>query len=816
MTLEELKQEGVLDALAEVFGSGPDADDLLLAIGYPLARKPRADSPFSLWWQICFRIEKGRTRGGLPALLEEAAKLFPHNPYFARGGAAAEGPETPDTPGAAIRAAARRLVREWVKQARGPGVFLPLWLEGTGLELGEYVGSWLANPAGAAVALLSGPIGAGKTLGTCQVHTRLQTPRRSPLDLWIPFRDTDLFDHDPDQAIRKLLLLDHPINLWHSDLRCLILDGLDEGMSKHGTDRVLRWLNILLDRAAEAGSKPRVLISGRDVVLDRACVHRELRGGLEAFCTVRGTGPPLELTLRPWDGATLHGILHQYLVERLGERQAAERMQLVQPDALTSPLLYGLAYELLTEKEGLAGEAAAPPLASSWDLTSRWIDFMIGQNLLRHRGPSDGARRRRAAQAVALLLAVSGRGVGGATLNELEEQPLLDRIWFAGDAPAGGPLEESARFAERSWELRKGCLLRCHDGRYAPFHERILIHLAAEALVDGLGAREESGAPPPPPADLDSLLEDDAKFGPAPEALQPGSVFEEVLSYWARHRRRGAALPDPQLTAAILPEQEGPRWRRAAEVMRRDALVRADEEARKLFLGIEKARTLLETSRADRFSLPAGRHVIWRLDGKQERRLAVVEIPSAVRLDARLCTVREFALFLQGAVEQEGRRSDLPQQPEARWRRVADRVDFDREAADLPVSGTTLEEARAYCRWRTRSGDGEWLYRLPEADWLRFAAWGPLLRDLAVGEETGPFGHRELLGRLWQWTETSGPSAQESLVFGGSRSLGSTPQDALKGLVRGWPDLCRAVALDARDPQIGFRVCRVPAADRPA
>lgn len=126
------------------------------------------------------------------------------------------------------------------------------------------------------------------------------------------------------------------------------------------------------------------------------------------------------------------------------------------------------------------------------------------------------------------------------------------------------------------------------------------------------------------------------------------------------------------------------------------------------------------------------------------------------RLDARPVTNAEFGLFIR----QTGR-------PRPPWMH---RPGFGEP--DQPVVGITYADARAFARWAGK--------RLPtEAEWVRAARGSSLARypwgdaepeaahahyrrgprgapaDVtAVGARNagdGPFGHRELLGNVWEW-----------------------------------------------------------------
>jgi eukaryotic-like serine/threonine-protein kinase len=105
-----------------------------------------------------------------------------------------------------------------------------------------------------------------------------------------------------------------------------------------------------------------------------------------------------------------------------------------------------------------------------------------------------------------------------------------------------------------------------------------------------------------------------------------------------------------------------------------------------------------------------------------------------------------------------------------------------------PVSGVTLEQARAYARWSGRRlpTDAEWVLGYAGAEGRRFP-WGDDWRpDACVGAhnargETEAVGHRagatpegctDLLGNVWEWTEHDprfeAPEVGKAWVFGGA------------------------------------------------
>lgn len=163
-------------------------------------------------------------------------------------------------------------------------------------------------------------------------------------------------------------------------------------------------------------------------------------------------------------------------------------------------------------------------------------------------------------------------------------------------------------------------------------------------------------------------------------------------------------------------------------------------------------------------------------------------------LDRHLVTVARYRRFMEAGGYQDERywdpegwrmittyRLTAPRfWGEARWRR------FQRD--DRPIVGASWWEARAFCRYEGR--------RLPtEREWEAAARgpagfrypWGPEWDEARVGvrgkgprltwpvgffhRAKGPFGHHDLVGNVWQWTDDPsipGQADSPRIVRGGS------------------------------------------------
>jgi hypothetical protein len=86
LTLRDLRQRGLLEALANAFDDRNAAAELLDEIDFPAARRPvfaNAQSALYFWTDVCREVEKGITPGGLDALLRAAATVRPDAEAFA-------------------------------------------------------------------------------------------------------------------------------------------------------------------------------------------------------------------------------------------------------------------------------------------------------------------------------------------------------------------------------------------------------------------------------------------------------------------------------------------------------------------------------------------------------------------------------------------------------------------------------------------------------------------------------------------------------------------------------------------------------------
>ena len=218
-----------------------------------------------------------------------------------------------------------------------------------------------------------------------------------------------------------------------------------------------------------------------------------------------------------------------------------------------------------------------------------------------------------------------------------------------------------------------------------------------------------------------------------------------------------------------------------------------------------------------------------------------IEVPDTdgVSLGKYLVTVTEYQAFVDAGGYHERKYWD----DEGWWLREnegwGEPDDWDRqlEHTNWPVTRVSWHEAGAYCRWR--SGDNQWMIRLPsEAEWQ--AAATPDGREYPWGSEEpdperanfgrnvekstpvgvyppgdGPYGHCDLAGNVWEWLEDCWNDSFKGVPEGGGAWRSG---DCNRRVLRGgsWtadPSDMRSAyrfcfGSSARFNSLGFRVAR--------
>jgi class 3 adenylate cyclase len=84
LTLRQLVQKGLLNALVTAYPEQTSASMLLLAVGFPMHQIASFQKPpEQAWLEICQQIARGAHPGAFEPLLTRAAQDYPHNPAFA-------------------------------------------------------------------------------------------------------------------------------------------------------------------------------------------------------------------------------------------------------------------------------------------------------------------------------------------------------------------------------------------------------------------------------------------------------------------------------------------------------------------------------------------------------------------------------------------------------------------------------------------------------------------------------------------------------------------------------------------------------------
>jgi hypothetical protein len=707
--------------------------------------------------------------------------------------------------------------------------------------------------------LLSSPLGSGKTsaLAILQKSLRREAKEHKVVDLVLSLRDTNLVGTDLIHGIPQSLGIQGDFSIAGQPIRLLALDGLDEVLAAHGTQRVFARLNDMLDRLAASIPRLRVILSCRDSVLALPNVRSGVEQILKRLPRGRrpdGLGTVESLRLMPWTDKFCRAQLVRLLKRRPGADSsdpAARVEEVLGQFELTSPLLFQLAFDLLRPD----GRPPPSPIRTERDLVSSWVNAL----LFRHAEASlvSPAMLRRTSENVSLYLVTSGIGMHGVTLDELS-RPALSWITEEFRRAFESDGAEDGAHREERWKLmlsRLG-LLSCpspmanggpqgnHPGattvaqsvRLAPFHSRIMEHLAMGAMdrLSRAGNDTDGLTGPAPPASPATSLPFLAKVASepsaeaywdsigrrmgrpnlaglhsllaahlAPSALDPLSSFRAVVEMWADSlaAEDPVGRPSPAEVTLVppVPKDRAPSQALAAAIQLRDALDRrigpsghtpSSMQPTPPTLRPEAGSSVPSAIRVAGVPLvriPPGDYPVYHshLDGIKGVKLLAARVPAspATYLSTRLVTVGEYATFLNDPANRATRQ--LPQ--EGSWRRLDDGTAFyPPEKSHCPVTGIGYQDARDYCSYLNARIDRRarpvGTFRLPTADELRIAVGGTELRPPQAAFESGPFGHEQLVCEAWQWTD-------ERRLFGGSNALGWDDKRAVDTLVQAYPNL---------------------------
>lgn len=387
-----------------------------------------------------------------------------------------------------------RTLREWVGKSlkdalrRAPGrkfvtndgTSLPDYLKCSGPRrtLQEVASDWLEEFRLAQrldrlpsrpIAVVSAPIGGGKTIATCHLAETLQERNPADLVVWTALGANEHY-------------------IWSDEIRqadCVILDAVDEYLYNwHSMEFDHRRLHDML-RARKEGGRP-TIISCRDYQQAGTYVTGWIRDMVGAISNDHAAVWELDI----WDDTLLRGELAARLrslpqMQRPGADPALVDRQIerLRSGVLQNRLLYGLALDTFTsEIENASG--GVYQISTPRQLTAEWVTAMINRHVeLQARQLLPGGREacRHLAQDIALSAALAGS-------SQIPVEAISNSNWVrqppartGRDRAAGNASGPDERIREDLF--RSTLLAHSGDGRTVSFlHDQILIHLASERL----------------------------------------------------------------------------------------------------------------------------------------------------------------------------------------------------------------------------------------------------------------------------------------------------------------------------------------------
>jgi hypothetical protein len=594
------------------------------------------------------------------------------------------------------------------------------------------------------IAVVSAPMGGGKTISTCLLAKRLQDRDASDVVVWMTMGrewkelPREEFDH----------------------ASCVILDAADEYLWGHDVPERHRNLVILLQRLAEA--RIPIILSCRDYREGQAHITRLVRRLVSVIReSVSDDHDDSELVweLARWNDAELRAELStRLLLQPRATRPAVERqLERLQRGLLDSPLLFGLAFDALAEELETAGgpesrTAETQRFKTPRELTSYWVKRMINRHELQFPAiPDAAAIRLQVAQDVALLATL--RGVARLPLDWVRDN--AEWAWGRLEALAirAGWQTPLSRFERCQNELCLTCLLHASAEEPPALsfpHEQILIHLAAQRLDDLLGGNAPRADGP---TALNELWQDVGHllglgsaqtFNTIAQELRPGAVdigslFYQTCAYWASqfwNRRPIERLVDFSAWYAKLPRKVSAEQdrRNLLTIGAANRLVNAmlDQMTHVPNLGQEPMK-LDELPGLRGAQVKQGTYLLWGQDGDLiEPHLTPV--PHQLERSVFITDLIPNSLYVQFLAEVPSvpLPSQIPGGP--RWYR-SDRgtpMFWPPERGDDPVVGVTPNEASQFCEWYGRGVANDkgqpFATFLPSSMHLRIAVSGRYLR----------------------------------------------------------------------------------------
>lgn len=461
-------------------------------------------------------------------------------------------------------------------------------LDGKQFELPNIIIPWLEK-GGCPIAQLSAPVGQGKTIATCILQQELHYKYLNKVAIWIRMGGISCsLETERNRIIPSLLGMSGYCNL--SDIKCVILDGIDEYLNQGSGNKNLEKLRQILVTLCRA--RVPIVISGRDIALGNSFLYKRFQRMLKSIQS-RYAHSSLEQSmtfeLLPWKDEQmrkhlkdrLHGAISEndwtyYWPEsqsvkfRIGVTN--ELLNNINYGLLTSPLLFGLAYDLLaTQLRNPSTEICE--ISTRFDLIRTWIGSCMERDDLNRasdNNPSNVEDRRIVTQRLALYLVCCGKGSVGVEKNTLDHED-FEWIWGslkACPAPSSSIAEglKHQNFKDRVEEMLNCCLLQLYpaNGYIAHFHSQILVHLAAEAIDELMKVPDKIDFPTPAPPHTDIWVEIRKRL-PQPlfsgldifgeivtryidsPTLNSNSDFGEALSYWMEYKIQDQPIPDIDL-----------------------------------------------------------------------------------------------------------------------------------------------------------------------------------------------------------------------------------------------------------------------------
>ena len=627
------------------------------------------------------------------------------------------------------------------------------------------------------ISILSGKIGSGKTNFSLRLARHLieDLHNTNYSVFWLPMRLSKFYENSPKKYIRDQLSLKpsiDPFILSNSNLKTVfIFDGIDEILAQRNELDVVNWLKIFFDELDRKSDK--ILLVGRNEIFGPNTLYKKLWNCLQLFCE-----SPQVFEVKSWDYNAHRVVLDELWNEKNSKYQNSTMDTIVPPELVSSPLIFGLLYKLLSNSE----EPLFDPFTNEKAITNKCIKQIFDREEQKPNNLDDDMRSlaRVFIKEFSLVLCSNGKGLSGMTIDELlKNQGIKKELSPCYDQNTCSETINN-RIEENLKQLFSFSLVSCDDGSYAPYHQHVMVHLAASALESICKLENKSlfnsFESKPSEKILQYWYHLECRTGIEGiknigsylfnfiehSSLNPNSDLDKVFRYWGQDKE---IVPDNNEQIDFNTQNIS-----LSQLEERDILCLSAGCMLKEAISGQMLTHFSATERSSNehfIYIEPGFYRMWAINHDGNRILVEYELTKSLYIARNLVTISQYVDFLNHNKDKK-----WPQHLD-NYRRNDSVNDYLEKSGEQPITGLHYNDIRDYITWYNTNKEfakfpeiyqylSEPVTLLPTLPWYN-ASCGDRLAHQAGLLETGV---NDLVGTVWQFTSNISEKGNNVFVFG--------------------------------------------------